>query len=134
MSSALHQNIYFSRTSNYDNCSPLVFCQSIAIKVYVVLESLERHCKHVVTRGQGHMTQDRAHVVIDVVNFLFISVHYLISVEDHVSTKKTWEASCKSNTKETIKCLENTEMNQKIKLERIVTLSAITKVLTRPNH
>ena len=87
-------------------CSlPLVFCQSIAIKVDVVLESLEWHREHVVERGHDHMTQDRAHVVVDVVNFLFISVHNLVSVENHVAAKKTRDASRKSDTEEPIKCL-----------------------------
>ena len=100
-----HFDIDISKNiSNYESL-PLVFCQSIAIKVNVVPQSLYGHREHVVTRGQGHVTQDRAHVVIDVVHFLLISVHDLVSIEDHVPTKETREASRKSNTEETIKCL-----------------------------
>ena len=57
------------------------------------------------TRGGCHVREDGADVVLDAVDLLLVPVHDLVSVEDHVASKQSWNTSSEPNTQETVESL-----------------------------
>ena len=90
----------------YNNDTLLFECsKSIDVELTVILKSQHRKKEHVSTRGGCHVSEDGADVVLDAVDLLLVPVHDLVSVEDHVASKQSWNTSSKPDTQETVEGL-----------------------------